>query len=118
MAKGIKTGGRKKGVPNKATAAKAVEIAASGLTPLEYMLDVMRNPGLDCEIRMEAAKAAAPYVHPKLAQVEHTGKDGGAIEMRNMSDLELARGMLWVLEKAQRAEPSGDRGQQSAGRRH
>jgi hypothetical protein len=44
MAAGKKTGGRTKGTPNKATAAKAEEIAASGETPLDYMLRVMRDP--------------------------------------------------------------------------
>lgn len=70
MAVGIKTGGRKKGVPNKATAAKAAAIAASGLTPLDYLLDVMRNSD-DALQRLDAAKAAAPYVHPKLASIDH-----------------------------------------------
>lgn len=70
MATGIKTGGRKKGVPNKATAAKQAEIAASGLTPLEFMLDVMRNEGNEQSVRLDAAKAAAPYVHPKLANID------------------------------------------------
>ncbi len=68
-----KTGGRKPGIPNKATAAKAAEIAASGLTPLDYMLNRMRNEQLDEPERFEAAKAAAPYVHAKLAAVEHKG---------------------------------------------
>ncbi|WP_244616898.1 hypothetical protein [Rhizobium sp. rho-13.1] len=26
------------------------------------------------------AKAAAPYVHPKLASLQHTGKNGGPIQ--------------------------------------
>lgn len=81
MAKGLKTGGRKKGVPNKATAKKAAEIAATGLTPLDYMLQRMRDETADPFVRLDAAKAAAPYVHPKLANIEHTGKDGGAIRV-------------------------------------
>jgi hypothetical protein len=76
MANGVKTGGRKKGTPNKATAKKAEQVAASGLTPLDFMLDVMRNAGHDFDIRLDAAKSAAPYVHPKLAAMELTGKDG------------------------------------------
>jgi hypothetical protein len=79
MARGTKTGGRKKGVPNKATAAKAAAVAASGLTPLDYLLSVMRNPEQEIETRLDAAKAAAPYVHPKLATVEHSGPNGGPI---------------------------------------
>jgi hypothetical protein len=28
-----------------------------------------------------AAKDAAPYIHPRLAAIEHTGKDGGPIRV-------------------------------------
>jgi hypothetical protein len=34
--------GRKRGTPNKATAARQAAVAASGITPLEVMLDNMR----------------------------------------------------------------------------
>lgn len=29
---------------------------------------------------LEAAKAAAPYMHHRLATIENTGKDGGPIQ--------------------------------------
>lgn len=72
-----KTGGRQKGVGNKATAEREAEIAASGLTPLEYMLDVMRNVATDEARRLEAAKSAAPYVHPRLTAMELSGAVAG-----------------------------------------
>jgi formylmethanofuran dehydrogenase subunit B len=75
--KGVKTGGRRKGVPNKATAAKAAAIAASGLTPLDFMLGVMRDECQELGVRLDAAKAAAQYVHPKLQPVD--GKTGSAV---------------------------------------
>lgn len=62
--------GRKAGVPNRATAERQAEIAASGLTPLDYMLGILRDEEQTTENRFEAAKAAAPYVHPKLSTVE------------------------------------------------
>lgn len=78
--KGIpKTGGRKKGTPNRATAEKAAEIASSGLTPLDYLLTVMRDESVPRPERVDAANKAAPYVHPKLASIEHTGEDGGPL---------------------------------------
>lgn len=77
MAAGVKTGGRQKGTPNKATAAKQAEIAASGLTPLDFMLTVLRDPLQPCDLRMDAAKAAAPYCHPKRAPVDSDGEDVG-----------------------------------------
>jgi hypothetical protein len=81
MAKGRKTGGRKKGTPNKATAAKAAEIAATGETPLDFLLRVMRDEDRAFEFRLDAAKAAAPYAHPKLAAMELTGRDGGPVPL-------------------------------------
>lgn len=65
-----KTGGRKKGSRNKAPAAKAAAIAASGLTPLDYMLQVMRDPLADPARRDDMAKASAPYCHAKLQPVD------------------------------------------------
>ena len=92
---GIKGGkrpgaGRKKGVPNKRTAALQASVEAAGITPLDYMLGIMRNEPSELldpsdrlkatMMRFEAAKAAAPYIHPRLAAIEHTGKDGGPID--------------------------------------
>lgn len=81
MAKGKKTGGRKKGSRNLRTEAQAAAIECSGLTPLEFMLNVLRDPQQDYDVRLEAAKSAAPYVHPKLANIELTGKDKGPLEI-------------------------------------
>lgn len=74
MAAGTKTGGRTKGTPNKATAKREAEIAQSGVTPLDYMLKVMRDEDADDARRDDMAKAAAPYVHPKLSAVSMDGE--------------------------------------------
>lgn len=71
---GPKLGGRAKGTPNKANAAREAEIAQSGKTPLEYMLGVMRDEGAPDDRRDDMAKAAAPYVHPKLSAVSVDGE--------------------------------------------
>jgi hypothetical protein len=92
--------GRKRGTPNKATAARQAEVAASGITPLEMMLDNMRSAyqrALELEkqlndlppeelgarlqlmgeiarqrqIAQKCAADAANYVHPKLASIQH-----------------------------------------------
>lgn len=68
-----KTGGRRPGSRNKANVQREAEIKASGLTPLEYLIQMMRNKGNTPEIRIDAAKAAAPYVHPKLATISVNG---------------------------------------------
>lgn len=62
----------KKGQPGRASKVKAAEIARTGDTPLDFLLKVMRNPKEPMWLRAQCAKAAAPYVHPKLAQIDHT----------------------------------------------
>lgn len=79
--------GRKLGSPNKATAAREAEVKASGKTPLQYMLDVMRDEAADKSRRDDMAKAAAPYVHPKLANMQHTGRNGGPIQSVDLTKL-------------------------------
>jgi hypothetical protein len=71
--------GRPAGIANKASIARQAEVAASGITPLDYLLQIMRDETAERDERRDAAKAAAPYVHPRLAAVEHSGKDGGDI---------------------------------------
>jgi hypothetical protein len=75
MATGKKTGGRRKGTPNRRTAEMRAEIAASGEMPLAYMMRVMRDPTTEPHRRDAMAKAAAPYVHPTLAAVAHKHLD-------------------------------------------
>lgn len=74
MKGGKRTGaGRPKGHKNKATQERLSGIVATGLTPLEYMLNVMRDPTVDHQRRQAMAQASAPYVHPRLASTEISG---------------------------------------------
>ena len=41
--------------------------ALADLTPLDYMLQVMRDPAASVSARMQAAIQAAPYMHGKVA---------------------------------------------------
>jgi len=73
--------GRKAGSLTTRTRELVEKARDAGLTPLDYMLSVMRDESFDMEKRLEAAKAAAPYMHPRLAAIEHTGADGGPIQI-------------------------------------
>ncbi len=89
---GIKGGkregaGRKAGVPNKKTAEVQAAVAASGITPLEFMLQIMRNPANEPADRLDAAKSAAPYVHAKLANVTVVGDPDNPLQ--SVSRIEL-----------------------------
>jgi hypothetical protein len=46
-------------------------------TPLDFLLGVMRDSKRDIQLRVMAAKAAAPYMHRALKSVEQSGADGG-----------------------------------------
>ena len=81
-----RTGGRKKGTPNKASAAREKAIAESGLTPLEYMLETLRDKDGDKADRQWAANAAAPYCHRRMPQAI-TGEDGGPVEVHSVLEL-------------------------------
>lgn len=82
MAAGRKTGGRKPGTPNRATKAREELIASSGLSPLEYMLTTLRDESQPVNVRLDAAKAAAQYVHPKLSAVTLSGDPENPVEQR------------------------------------
>ena len=59
-------------------------VEAGGITPLQYLLDIMRGELQDPVMRFEAAKAAAPYIHARLASTELTGKDGSDLVVKVM----------------------------------
>jgi hypothetical protein len=79
--------GRRPGVPNKATVDRQNEVAATGATPLQVLIDTMRYHYREAQEKKRdkdhdrrevatslqaacvAAEKAAPYVHPKLASI-------------------------------------------------
>ena len=98
-----KTGGRRRGTPNKASAAREAEIRASGPTPLDYMLQVMRDEEAPTELRLDAAARAAPYVHPRLSSVAVENKDGQpfaiSVEQQRREAEERARQALEIIDE-------------------
>jgi hypothetical protein len=66
---GERRGGRQKGTPNKKTVLRnaAIDAAAANpnLSPLDFLLGLMRNPSLPSDLRTKMAEVAAPFVHRK-----------------------------------------------------
>lgn len=62
--KTVKTGGRRAGTRNRRTQA-LLELAEAGETPCAFALRVMRDEAFEPDLRMQAAKLAAPFIHPK-----------------------------------------------------
>ncbi len=79
-------GGRPKGSRNK-TPAFQRKIGEGGITPLEYLLEVVRDVTQDRAERIKAAQAAAPYVHPRLAITEQIIRQDRLVA--EMSEAEL-----------------------------
>jgi hypothetical protein len=65
-----KGAGRKQGAPTRLNQAAREQALATGISPLDFMLTMLRDPKLPQAERFEAAKAAAPYVHARLAAIE------------------------------------------------
>jgi hypothetical protein len=46
------------------------------LTPLDFLLSIMRDEDATRSERVDAANKAAPYLHSKHATVDHRSSDG------------------------------------------
>jgi hypothetical protein len=97
-----KSGGRTKGGVDKIK--REAILAAQGITPLDYMMGIVRNEEEDKTVRLDAAKAAAPYVHARLQAVTLAGDPENPIKVDRPSDLEEARHLAFILSRAMRAE--------------
>jgi len=60
--------GRQKGSQNKKTVGMIIA-QRKGISPLEFLLNIMDDPDNELSTRMDAAKSAAPYCHQRLAQL-------------------------------------------------
>jgi len=66
-----KKAGRPKGSYSKASKAQVAQVTADGkLSPLEYLASIYQDCDQPQRDRIEAAKAAAPYVHSRLSTTE------------------------------------------------
>jgi hypothetical protein len=84
---GERRGGRQKGTPNKRTLLRAETLARlriEGSDPVDFMLNVMKNPGVPLDMRLDAAARVAPFVHPRLQAVMHTQNLSGKSELQEL----------------------------------
>jgi len=100
MAAGKKTGGRKRGVPNRVTSVareaflatfdnlkpdleRWIRETADGFTAVHFLADgtaipyLEKNPGKAADLLIRMAE----YHFPKLGRQEHVGEAGGAIQV-------------------------------------
>ena len=89
---GERRGGRQKGTPNRRTLGLQMGLVAAGAPPeltttppqqpltlqqqpLTFLLTAMNDATLPITTRIDAAKAAAPYVHFRKGLVDTSGRD-------------------------------------------
>jgi hypothetical protein len=87
MAKGVKTGGRQPGTPNKATkefrdtvSALLSDNAQNVAIWLEQVANGVGDAKPDPAKALDLMAKLAEYAAPKLARTEMVGEDGGAIK--------------------------------------
>jgi hypothetical protein len=83
--KGLKTGGRQRGTPNRKTVARREliqTITAATMSPLEFLLCIMRSNSLliDMKMRVDAARAALPFCHVKAGETGAPGDQAKLVE--------------------------------------
>jgi|15BtaG_2_1085339.scaffolds.fasta_scaffold01245_4 hypothetical protein len=83
---------RPRGSRNKKTQVWLDKISESGQTPVEFLLDRFRDPDEDLSVRIDCAKAAAPYCHPKIMAIAHAnltsnGEETESIGLSRVSEI-------------------------------
>jgi hypothetical protein len=84
-----KTGGRRKGTPNKVTQAHRAaldQMKVDRTDPMGFFISIMRNPDAPFEEVKAAARELLPYTRPKLSSVE--ARVGGMSHEQRLAELE------------------------------
>jgi hypothetical protein len=92
-------GGRPKGAFSKKARLLIAEAETKDLlTPIAYMLEILRDPEVDRDTRLQAAGMAAPYLHARLSAIKVLATAD------NMTDMEMVA-MVEAYEKQRAARP-------------
>jgi len=86
--------GRPRGSLNRRTRAQLESSKALGITPLDYLLTVLRDEEAPRVERLMAARIAAPYIHSRMAarhelSVAKKGEEDRLTELTNARVKEL-----------------------------
>lgn len=87
-----KTGGRVAGTSNHATVAHRIAILKSGLSPIDYLCSVYRDPNEPTNLRLDAARTVANFIYPRLSSVDLNSHNDQplTVQILRFSDLPLA----------------------------
>ena len=100
---GERRGGRQPGTPNKKTALVNAAFDATtsnpDLSPLDFLLGVMRDASLPPDWRIKAAQTALPYVHVKPERPPATDPAATARQIEGGADSDALSEAIDALER-------------------
>ncbi len=98
---GERRGGRQRGTPNRKTALTNAAFAAAAsnpdITPLDFLLGIMRDPTVSPELRVKVAQAAAPFVHEKPGKPHPLDPMTNAKQIEGTSEFVIDPGLARML---------------------
>jgi hypothetical protein len=114
------------GTPNKSTALKKAALSAASadpaITPLQFLLGIMRDPKAPTGLRVQVARAAAPLVHRKLKAGSGEADDRTATAFGGQDgfviDIEEARTLRDIEHRLRACKPTAFGTCRSRERRH
>jgi hypothetical protein len=81
-----KTGGRRKGTPNRATISFRERLAARGYDPIDELITISRDHKTPLETRVQIHLEICPYIYPKRKPVDQS--IGEPVSINVITDLE------------------------------
>ena len=76
-----KRGGARPGAGRKKKALVLLPASPKDQTPLQFLLAMMQDQAVDLKLRVEAARAAMPFVHVKVGDVGKKDEATGAAKI-------------------------------------
>ena len=104
-----KTGGRKKGTPNKVLHCIKAVARLHGNASIKVLFKMMMDVKTVQNVRLGCAKELLDRGYGKpIAQITHTGADNGPIMTEDISMLELARRSAFLMVMADREKDAAE----------
>ena len=102
-AKGLpKTGGRRKGTPNRATVSLHEKVATLGYDPIDELITMSRDHKTPLEMRVRIHFEICAYIYPKRKPVDQSIAEPASINV--ITDLEGEGGVTNARESSSKTE--------------
>ena len=105
-----KTGGRREGIPNRASLELRQKLAKMGCDPAEGLATIAQDPKTPLPLKLQAFTTLMPYMYPKTRILENAEPEGARINIGKMTReqaLDIARDLVALLSPSMPAAESG-----------